>query len=308
MPGGAVMLPEGWSSRNPAVICLGLAAQDHIWTMDALPSRAGKHRASRFDSTGGGMAATAAVAIAKLGGQARFWGRAGQDAAGDAMRRELALGGVDVEQFRLFPGARSSVSGIMVDGAGERLIVNFRGGNLPVEPDWLPADTGNAGAVLADPRWTEGAIHLFTIARAYGIPTILDADVADRQVFHKLLPLADHAIFSEQALEEFAGGRLDIVAEHGCKIAAVTRGDKGVEWLENGQRRHRPAFHVKVVDTTGAGDVFHGAWAMAIAAGADAAQAAGFASAAAALKCTRPGGRAGIPNFNDTVALWRSTT
>lgn len=302
------MLPEGWSSRDPVVICLGLTAQDHIWTMDALPGRAGKHRASGFDSTGGGMAATAAVAIAILGGQARFWGRAGQDAAGHAMRRELALEGVNVEQFRLFPGARSSVSGIMVDGVGERLIVNFRGGNLPVEPDWLPSDPGNAGAVLADPRWPQGAIHLFTAARARGIPTVLDADVADAQIFQNLLPLTDHAIFSEQALEEFAGGRLDAVANHGCKVAAVTRGDKGVEWLENGQRHHQPAFRVKVVDTTGAGDVFHGAWAMAIAAGVDAAQAAGFASAAAALKCTRPGGRAGIPNFNDTVALWRSTT
>lgn len=302
------MLPEEWQRSDPAVISLGLTAQDHIWTVDSLPAGMGKHRASGFDSTGGGMAATAAVAIAVLGGRSHFWGRAGQDAAGHAMRRELALEGVDVEQFRLFPGARSSVSGVLVDRSGERLIVNFRGAELPVDPAWLPDNTGDAGAVLADPRWPEGARHLFSLARARGIPTVLDADVAEPQVFRDLLPLTDHAIFSQQALEEFAGGDLQRVADHGCRVAAVTRGDEGVEWLEGGQTHRQPAFTVEVVDTTGAGDVFHGAWALAIAAGVKTAHAAGFAAAAAALKCTRPGGRAGIPNLNDTVALWRSTT
>ncbi|MDO5642833.1 MAG: PfkB family carbohydrate kinase [Paracoccus sp. (in: a-proteobacteria)] len=302
------MLPDGWA-RSPAVICLGLTAQDYIWTMPELPGGIGKHRAAGFDTAGGGMAATAAVAVARLGGRARFWGRAGQDEAGHAMRREMALEGVNVEQFRLFEGARSSVSSVLVDGSGERLIVNFRGGDLPDDSGWLPRDTGDADAVLADPRWPGGVRHLFSAARARGIPTVLDADVAEKQVFRDLLPLTDHAIFSEQALRGFVGAApLDAVAGYGCKVVAVTRGAEGVEWLEKGTRHHQPAFGVEAVDTTGAGDVFHGAWAVAIAAGADTAQAAGFASAAAALKCTRPGGRAGIPNFNETVALWRSTT
>lgn len=304
------MLPEGWSRQDPAVICLGLTALDHVWTISNLPEGIGKHRATDFGSAGGGMAATAAVAIALLGGRAHFWGRAGQDAAGHAMQRELALEGVDIQHLRLFRAARSSVSGVLVDAEGERLIVNFRGSGLPEGADWLPDDPGDAGAVLADPRWPEGAVHLFTLARARGIPTVLDADVADAQVFHQLLPLTDHAIFSEQALREFAGcdDPLSAIAAHGCKVAAVTGGAEGVRWLEDGRLHHHPAFAVDVVDTTGAGDVFHGAWAMAIAAGADTTSAAGFASAAAALKCTRPGGRAGIPNFNETVTLWRSTT
>lgn len=301
------MVPDGWTCRHPAVICLGLAAQDFTWTVPALPSTMGKHRASGFEISGGGMAASAAVAVAMLGGRASFWGRAGQDAAGQAMRRELALEGVDVSQFRLFQGGTSSASGIMVDAHGERLIVNFRG-EYPAEADWLPDDPGDAGAVLADPRWPEGAARLFAAARARGIPTVLDADVADDDVFHALLPLTDHAIFSEQALREFSDSDLKAVAAHGCRVAAVTRGEKGVDWLQDGQAQHIPAFRVDVVDTTGAGDVFHGAWAMAIAAGADTGDAATFGAAAAALKCTRPGGRAGIPNFNDTLALWRSTT
>lgn len=256
------------------------------------------------------MAATAAVAIAQLGGHVQFWGRAGEDAAGHAMRRELAIEGVDTAQFRLFAGARSSVSCVLVDPEGERTIVNFRGAGLPDSPDWLPLEqVAQTGAVLSDPRWVEGAAALFTAARKAGVPTVLDADVAEAEVFHTLLPLTDHAIFSEQALTAFSGARdgLARVAEFGCAISAVTRGGDGFEWIESGTRHHLPAFAVKVVDTNGAGDVFHGAWAMAIAAGAESRSAAGFASAAAALKCTRGGGRGGIPNFEQTLDLWRPT-
>ncbi|RJE89116.1 PfkB family carbohydrate kinase [Paracoccus onubensis] len=303
-------LPPGWTRKDPVVICLGLTAMDHVWMVESLPHQAGKTRAGDYGSGGGGMAATAAVAVSQLGGQARFWGRAGKDAAGLAMRRELALEGVDAEHLRLFPHARSSVSCVLVDPAGERLIVNFRGADLPEKADWLPLDqVAGAGAVLADPRWVEGAATAFEAARKVGVPTVLDADVAEAAVFEKLLPLTDHAIFSEQALQAFAGSGngLERVAEYGCAVSAVTRGGDGVDWIENGNHHHRPAFPVETVDTNGAGDVFHGAWAMAVAAGADTGSAAEFASAAAALKCTRRNGRAGIPDFTETLELWRPT-
>ncbi|MDO5604149.1 MAG: PfkB family carbohydrate kinase [Paracoccus sp. (in: a-proteobacteria)] len=302
------VLPPGWTRTDPTVICLGLTALDHIWDVSELPHSAGKTQARDHASGGGGMAATAAFAIARLGGHARFWGRAGEDTAGHAMRQELAAAGVDCTQFRLFEGARSSVSCVLVDPDGERTIVNFRGLDLPDSPDWLPLDQlGGVGAVLADPRWIDGAVALFTAARKVGVATVLDAEVADSTVFETLLPLTDHAIFSEQALRAFAGGDdgLAQVAEFGCAVSAVTRGGAGVDWIEGGKRHHMPAFDVRVVDTNGAGDVFHGAWAMAIAAGADTAAAAGFASAAAALKCTRSGGRSGIPDFVQTLDLWR---
>jgi sulfofructose kinase len=303
-------LPKGWTGPNPSVICLGLSAYDHIWTLDTIPDNIGKSRANHFESTGGGMAATASVAVARLGGRSHFWGRAGQDAAGIAMRGELERSGVDVSAFQLFEDAQSSVSGVLVDGSGERMIVNFRGGNLPADPGWLPLNAlKSADCVLADPRWPEAAVHVFGEARKLGIPTVLDADVATPDVFEALLPLTDHAIFSEQALASFAGtdAPLEKIAGFGCAVAAVTRGADGVDWLENGQSRHVAAFKVPVVDTNGAGDVFHGAWAFAIGAGADTISAAGFASAAAALKCTRSTGRRGIPDFKETLNLWRPT-
>ena len=93
--------------------------------------------------------------------------------------------------------------------AGERQIVNFRG-QFPEQADWLPLDEVNAAsAVLADPRWLTGAVALFKAARANAVPTVLDADVADAEVFETLLPLTDHAIFSEPALAAFAGSAND---------------------------------------------------------------------------------------------------
>ncbi len=127
------------------------------------------------------MAANAAVTVARLGGIAAFWGRGGDDAAGREMHKALAGEGVDVSQFRLFADGQSSVSGVLVDSAGERQIVNFRG-NFPESADWLAlGEVENASAVLADPRWLSGAVALFTAARANAVPTVLDADVADAE-------------------------------------------------------------------------------------------------------------------------------
>jgi sulfofructose kinase len=165
-------------------------------------------------------------------------------------------------------------------------------------------------AVLADPRWVAGAVALFTAARAAGIPTVLDADVADREVFEMLLPLTDHAIFSEPALAGFAGSAGDEslakIAAFGCRVAAVTCGHQGLALRESGVTRNQPAYPVDAVDTTGAGDVFHGAYALAIGVGLAVIDAMAFAAAAAALKCTRPGGRAGIPTLEDCLAFQRT--
>ena len=293
------------------VICLGLSALDQIWWVPTFfAGGSQKIRSLEYATMGGGMAATAAVTVARLGGIAAFWGRGGDDPAGHEMRKALAAEGVDVSQFRLFANGQSSVSGVLVDSAGERQIVNFRG-RFPEPADWLPlGEVDTASAVLADPRWPAGAVALFKAARAKAIPTVLDADVADPEVFEELLPLTDHAIFSEPALAGFAGstddGALAGIANFGCAVAAVTRGADGVSWLANKIVRHLPAHAIDAIDTTGAGDVFHGAYALATGAWLEAVDAMAFAAAAAALKCTRPGGRAGIPTLEDCLAFQRN--
>lgn len=293
-------IPEG---AAPSVICLGLSALDRIWRVET-PFSGGseKIRAGEHLTEPGGMAANAAVAVARLGGRVSFWGRAGDDEAGRLMAADFLAEGIDISQFRLFEGGASSVSGIIVDACGERQIVNFRG-HYPDDPAWLPLGGLSADCVLADPRWPEGAAALFTEARRRGIPTILDGDVADSNVFERLLPLTDHAIFSEPGLRGFAGESIDNAlaraARFGCRMVAVTRGSDGLVWQDGSGRHDMPAPAVRAVDTTAAGDVFHGAYAFAIGTKLEIADALDFANSVAALKCTRPGGRAAIPSLDD---------
>lgn len=299
------------------VICLGHTALDYSWQVPALtdlPQGGGKCKADGFVQAGGGMAATAAVTVARLGLTVHFWGRAGADPAGKDMRAELEQLGVDVSQLRLFEGAKSSVSAIVVDAKGERLIINHRGNGLPTSAAWLPLqDVKTAKAALADPRWPEGAQALFTTARQYGVPTVFDGDVAEPSVYQQLLPLCDHALFSEPGLATWAAHcqlehadiktQLRAVCDQGSYVAAVTLGAQGVQWLDHQGFHHEYARTVNVVDTTGAGDVFHGAYAAAIAMGQTIAQAFSFASTAAAIKCQHAGGRQGIPTRDAIIAF-----
>lgn len=297
------------------ILCLGNTTLDKIWPVSQLPSSGGKYRASGYLEVGGGMAANAAVAVAKLGGNAAYWGRAGDDTAGRTMLEQMVAYGIDVSQFRLLPGATSSTSAILVTPDGERAIINFRGAGLPEQADWLPLDqVAAADAVLADIRWVEGANLLFGAARAAGKPTVLDGEIATADAFATVLPLVEHAIFSEAGLRAFFGERainndadrlaaLRAVRVLGCRVAAVTRGPEGTVWLDETGVHFQMAFTVEAVDTTGAGDVFHGAYTLAIGEGKSVPEAMRFASAVAALKCTRRGGRAGIPDRAEAQAF-----
>jgi sulfofructose kinase len=301
------------------IICLGITTLDRVWPIATLPATSGKYRATGYLEVGGGMAANAAVAVARLGGAASYWGRAGDDSVGHTMKKEMAACGVNVDYFRLYAQARSSTSAILVSHDGERLIVNYPGKDLPDDTGWLPLDlVPHAPAIHADIRWVSGAKAIYSAARKYGIPTVLDAEIADQEAFSAVLPLTEHAIFSESGLRSFIGNpaltypeyanALHKVRVAGCRVAAVTRGSLGVLWLDENGLHECPAFTVDVIDTTGAGDVFHGAYALAIGEGKSVQDAMRFSSAVSALKCTRAGGRAGIPTYMEAYAFMAERT
>jgi sulfofructose kinase len=291
------------------VICVGHAAIDRVYRIDRFPERPTKMRAIEHIEAGGGMAANAAAAIARLGGEVELWSRVGEDDNGVKIRRGLVLAGVDARYVQVFEDNRSSTSVILVDDRGERLIVSSRDVDMPSSTHWLPLErVAEAGAVLADLRWTEGARVVFEAARKAGIPTMLDADLGGRETLVELLALTDYAIFSEQALEEFAAeeaaeDRLRRVASLGPRHAGVTLGENGYMWVEGGSVHRCPAFEVDVVDTTGAGDAFHGAFAMGLAEGRQVKDIVRRASATAALKCARLGARAGLPSIDELAAF-----
>lgn len=282
------------------VFCVGHAVQDFMFSVPRLPARAAKYFATGFASIGGGPAATASVAIARLGGRAVLAARVGDDTVADVIISELAGGGVDCTYVRRFAGCLSSLSAVMVDPAGERMIVNHCDRAMPAAADWLPAPTSiGAAAVLADSRWPEGAAHALACARAARLPAVLDADTPG-SCDGAALAAASHVAFSVDALAEFTGEPdlargLSRAGEDLAAWCCVTAGAAGVYVLEHSQVRHVPGFAVPVVDTLGAGDVWHGAFVLGLAEGMGETVAVRFASAAAALKVQRPGGRAGTP-------------
>jgi len=296
------------------VICVGHSALDRVFTVDAWPQASAKVRANSLVEVGGGMAANAAVAVARLGGEAHFWGPVGDDSVADSMSAHLRAAGVDVRGLRRFAGLYSSTSAILIDARGERLIVSYRGTALEAPADWLQLDqVGSAGALLADVRWPQGSIAALRAARRAGIPTVIDADTAETATLQSLAGEAEYAVFSEPGLACFSGagdieGGLRRALALGARLAAVTQGERGVCWIEAGQPkglRQLPAFAVPVVDTLAAGDVFHGAFALELARGKVPADALRFAAAAAAIKCTRPGGSSGSPSRDEVERFLR---
>jgi sulfofructose kinase len=283
------------------IICIGHAALDRIYRIEAFPPEPTKVRAIEHIEVGGGMAANAAVAISRLGGRAELWSRVGDDPAGVTIRAGLKFEKVDVRYVQSFDGARSSTSAIIVDDKGERMIIGQRDTGMPSGTSWLPLERiKDANAVLGDVRWLEGLRAVFSRARKDGVPTVLDADLGAREVLPELLAVTDYAIFSAPALREFAPGddddaRLDYVLGLGVLHAGVTLGAQGYRWRERGGNGAMPAPKVDVIDTTGAGDAFHGAFALMLAEGMPAAECARAAVQVAAQKCTRIGGRAGLP-------------
>lgn len=313
------------------VLCVGHAVQDHVYTLPRLPVGGSKNRASGFASVGGGPAATAAVAVARLGGAARLAARVGDDEVAGEIERELRGHGVDCALLRRFPGRASSRSAVFVDGAGERMIVNHTDPAMPADPSWLAeVDLAGVDAVLADVRWPDGAAVMLARAKAAGLPAVLDADVplpqasplprAATHVAFSLPGLRDHLGLSADAplgIEDCAAALQRIARDTGA-WCAVTLGAEGVLHVDGASPADRgeaggpkvarsPAFPVTAVDTLGAGDVWHGAFALALAEGADEAAAVRAASAAAAIKVTRPGGRAGAPTRAERDALLSST-
>ncbi|MBB4015629.1 sulfofructose kinase [Chelatococcus caeni] len=294
-----------------SVLCIGIATLDYVYKLDALPTRAEKYRARDVAVTTGGCAGNAAVAIARLGGRARLVARLGDDRVGDDIVGSLTDEGVDCSGVVRIGGQRSPVSAILVDAAGERTVISYSDPRYPAAVESLPAALPpGTGAVLGDTRWQEGAARIFTLARAAGVPAVFDVDRAPDHP--GVLEAASHIAFSAQALRERTG--LDDPREGLGRLAvglrdswlAVTTGEGGVFFIEDGKVAHEPAFTVDVVDTLGAGDVWHGALALALAEGMAPRPAVRFANATAAIKCTRFGGGRGAPSRAEVERLLQS--
>lgn len=294
------------------LLSVGAFTLDTILRVETLPAHQGKFIASDGVQIASGMATSAACAAHRLGAEVSLWASAGDDMVGDRLIADIEAEGIDCSLIRRVPGARSALAAILIDAHGERVIVPFYDRRAQADPETLPlADLSAFDAVLVDVRWPGAAALALNAARSIGRPAILDADTAPVEVLERLLPLASHIVASESAARIVCGHALD--PESACAdlasrtdaFIAVTGGAAGTWWHDRaiGRVRHVEAPKVKAVDTLAAGDVFHGAFAVALAEAMPMEEALHFASAAAALKCLRFGGRLGAPDRAETLAM-----
>lgn len=297
------------------LLSVGALTLDTILRVETLPDHQGKFIASDGVQIASGMATSAACAAHRLGADVSLWASAGDDSVGDQLIAGIQAEGIDCRFVRRVNGARSALASILVDAHGERIIVPFYDSQAQADPEALPvADLSAFDAVLADVRWPGAAALALEAAHAIGRPAILDADTAPRDVLELLLPLASHIVASEPAARILCGAELDTrqaceaLARRGDAFVAVTGGAAGTWWFDRatGSSRHVAAPKIKAVDTLAAGDVFHGAFAVGLAEAMPVEQALRFASAAAALKCLRFGGRLGAPDRAETLAMMKS--
>jgi len=286
------------------VLVCGSAVVDFVFKVTDFPTQAEKYRAEDAQIVGGGCAANAAVAIQRLGGEAQLAARLGEDPIGDMILAGLRKERVDLAGVLRGPG-RSSFSSITVDERGERQILNYRDDSLMPDPSLLVTLALEADAVLADTRWPEAGSVVLEAARAAGRPAVVDAEAPCPP---DMLSKASHVAFSAQGLAEFTGSTspqegLEAVQARLGVWVCVTDGEKGAWWRHGSSGGHVPAIPITPVDTLGAGDVWHGAFALALAEGQSEERAMGFAAATAALKCTRKGGREGTPNRAEVAAF-----
>ena len=297
----------------PRVLCIGIPVRDLAFRTAKVPARGSKEIASHFEEFCGGNSLNAAIGIVRLGGRASLCGPMGdaKETASRYMFDQLAHEGIDTQHLVHMKGLVTPLSAIMIDPTGERTAVTFRDPEL-----WKvklpPADLllADCAAVLAESRCAEFCTDLCTEAVRRGIPVIIDVDRA-MSLREGLLTASTHLVFSSEPLQETAGESdegeaLKKIARLTASFLAGTRGPRGTIWLDaDGELQETPAFPVHTVDTLGAGDVFHGAFALAITEGQELREALRFASAAAALKCTRFGGAFAAPQRIEVEELLR---
>jgi sulfofructose kinase len=295
----------------PRILCIGIPVRDLSFRVQAVPARGSKELAGDFQEHAGGNALNAAIGIARLGGRAALCGPMGdvRETSSGYIFEQMAQENIDTTHLLRMPGIVTPLSAVMIDPTGERTIVTFRDPalwkvRLP-DADTLLAD---CSAILVESRCAEFCTELCAEARRRGIAVIVDVDGA-MSLREGLLTASSHLVFSSESLQETAGlsddgEALKKIARLTPSFLAGTRGPRGTIWLdEHGGLQETPAFPVHTVDTLGAGDVFHGAFALAITENQELRQALRFASAAAALKCTRFGGAFAAPQRTEVEEL-----
>jgi len=303
------MLPMVKSSSSKRVrfdcVGLGVNAIDYLCLLDHYPGLDDKVDAVSSSVQGGGPVPTAMATLAKLGAKSCYAGKVGKDAEGEFVKAQLEKEGVATRLMVADKRTKTSRAFVWVDKrSGKRTVVLDRDRNNRMDKkDMAFIDSTFTKFVHLDAREPEINILVARWAKKLGAEVCLDVGSL-REGVDRVLPHADHLIVSQRFACGFTG-KLDPAAacrelmQRRFKTVVVTVGEEGCLCGRGGRLFHSPGFRVKVVDTTGAGDVFHGAFIYGLLQKWSLKRIAEFANACAALKCRKLGGRAGIPTLTE---------
>lgn len=283
------------------IVGLGLNATDTVLMVREFPPLGGKERVISLSQQAGGQMATALVACQRLGLQARYIGKVGGDAAGRFQLQSLRKEGIDIQYATDVPGATTQFGLIIVDQAtGERTVFWDRDKRLEVTPRELKSEAITSAKILhVDGCDAAACMRAARWARKAGIPVVADLDTVYKRV-EQIFPLIDYLIASANFLPAVTGYNdpflvLEYMArEYKIRAPGMTLGRDGSLVYTGGRFYYSPGFVVETVDTTGAGDIFHGAFAYGLLQGWPIVQILDFSNAMAGLNCTGVGARGGI--------------
>ena len=299
-------------STTPAydVLGFGAVAVDDLLYVDEYPSAEQKVRVRHRQRQCGGLTGTALVAAARLGAKSGYAGVLGEDELSAVIAECFKREGIDLAHCVRRPDALPAHSTIIVGRAGNtRTIFASIDGAIGADPELPPAAViRSARVLLVDHHGLEGTLRAVRIARDSGMAVVADFERDPGEPFEELLRLVDHLIVSEGFARQLTAAADPPAAAAKLwnadrRAVVITSGSSGCWYMSNGadSARHFPAFSVDVIDTTGCGDVFHGAYAAGLAENLAIRQCIELASATAALKATNRGGQSGIPD-RETVA------
>jgi sugar/nucleoside kinase (ribokinase family) len=292
------------------VVGVGLNATDTVLIVPHFPAYAGKVPFEDEHMSPGGQVASALVACSRLGLRAKYIGSVGDDLRGRIQLESLQGTGINLDHVLLRPGCPNQSAYIIIDrSTGERTVLWQRDDCLKILPEEITDDMISCARLLhIDGHDTPAVARAAEIARRHGIPVTVDVDTIYHG-FDRVLPNVDYLVASSEFPTAWTGetdpfkALATIQDQYGMKVAAMTLGAHGALARENGRFHYAPAFVVNCVDTTGAGDVFHGAFCYAVLQGMPMSQALEFSNAMAALNCTALGARGGIRGLDEVHAL-----
>ncbi len=297
------------------VVGVGLNATDTLLLVPNFPAYTGKVPFEEEVVSPGGQVASALVACARLGLRAKYVGAVGDDERGRIQLESLRGTGIDLAHVLVRANCPNQSAYIIIDrSTGERTVLWRRPECLRVRPEEIPeAQISGARLLHIDGHDTPSVAHAAAVARRHSIPVTVDVDTI-YDGFGHVLPNVDYLVASSEFPSNWTGLRdpLEALAalqeRFGMKVAAMTLGAHGALARVDGKFVYSPAFVVRCVDTTGAGDVFHGAFCYAVLQGMAMPEALEFSNAMAALNCTALGARGGIRGFAEIRELMASGT